>query len=267
MATEPKEYEISVRYIEDPEPWLEISEPEITLDSETSAIHSAVWRFEGVESLIEQGWSAAIKFKLLDNGPVPRYSGPFTNLCSTRNSVIACGNSGYRGTYSYRAVLEPPTSRAHPEADKPIRSERATIINQVDSKVSSTIKVYQHPDNSQVLLVRPEKVSLAAGQCLIWEVVQPPKDIPKWYPRLLFYSGPERRANLNRLYGPFTSLDTRNNSILAGGSGAAPGQYQYLFQMICVETGNVLGKSSGDPTIDDEGDPIPSIPSGEVRES
>ncbi len=240
---------VEVKLVETPSPRLIIVPAEITLGSDTSPIYSLLWNFLGADSWVADGWIAGIRFELDDGSATPSYSGPFTNLCSTGSTVIACGNNGGPGSYRYRAVLEPPPGLG----EKPIISGAAALDNEISEVRSGTIRVQPNPARPQELLVSPQDVSLVAGQCLLWEVLEAPADIPAWHPRLDFDGGPE---GMNPYFGPFTSLDIRNTSILgSGGASGEPRKYSYRFQMISVEDGSLLFESSPDPTIDDEGDP------------
>lgn len=243
-------YHITVRY-DSSDGSLKIEptkKKDLTLEPGTAAIHSLRWVFEGVDGLVEAGWAPSIRFFLGPKEKVPQYSGPFINLTRTTSSVIASGNAGKSGSFRYRAMLQPPSSSDLPE----IRSSEARLFNQVMEATPSVIRVRRCQQNKQVLLVEPEAVTCTAGQAILWEVIDSPTDIGKWYPRIAFVDGP---AGMNSHLGPFTSMDTRNESILASGSSGHTGQYKYLFQMVSVEDGRVRFESSPDPTIDDEGEP------------
>lgn len=216
-------------------------EPEsLELATDTSPIHSVAWTFKDVEDRVAAGWLVKIVFEPATSHPT-LYSGPFVSLSTTRARVIACGNAGILETFRYRAVLEPPAG------EQSYLSAAATIVNHVGEARQPVIEV-RSVDGGPELEVFPREVSLIAGQPLRWQVVEPPRAIGLWTPRLLFDSG-------HPYLGPFGSLDVADAEITAYGSGQKPSRYGYEFQMASVEGGNVLARSSPDPTIDDEGDP------------
>lgn len=226
---------------------------ELTLAADTSPIHSLVWKFEGIEGLVAAGWAPAIRFELAPEDKIPRYSGPFINLTRTTSSVVASGNTGQRGKYTYSAILKPPIGSLQPPTEialREIRSAHAHLFNKVPERTLAVVKVTI--PKTGLLQVEPENVTCTTGQSILWEVVNASEEFGMWYPRLLFIDGP---TGMNSHLGPFTSLDTRNQGILASGSAGQPGKYKYLFQMVSVESGEVRFQSSPDPIVDDEGDP------------
>jgi hypothetical protein len=232
---------------------LTVESEKLTLPADTSPIHSLVWFFDGVEPMVAAGWLPGIEFASEDE-KTTRYAGPFTNLCCTSSSVIACGNVGQSDTYRYRAVLKPAAGSGLQE----IRSEPAHLDNQVKEPTAAAIQVRRHPDHENLLQVSPQDVTLVTGQSILWEVDEELRDIPDWYPRLVFVDGP---VGMNSHCGPFASLDTRDQGILgAGSSGQGPTLYNYVFQMVNLEDNTVRFESSPDPTIDDEGDPPKTTP-------
>ncbi|MEM7354285.1 MAG: hypothetical protein AAF657_26000 [Acidobacteriota bacterium] len=224
------------------------SRSDLTLAPDTSPIHALRWSFQGVDGLVAAGWVPTIRFEHSPDKSVPEYSGPFINLTRTTSSVIASGIRGETGTYRYRAMLEPPIASKLPA----IRSSGARLFSQVTEPTPAVIKVWRSAEDSKLLLVEPEAVTCATGQTVLWKVIESEEEVRQWYPRLVFADGP---AGTSSHFGPFTSLDTRGDGILASGSAGHPGQYNYAFQMVSVEDGEVLFESSDDPTVDDQGDP------------
>ncbi len=220
----------------------------LILAANNPLIYSLVWDFEGIDGLVSAGWAPAIRFRLAPEKAISRYSGPFTHLTRTTTSVIACGNTGHEGKYAYRAVLEPPIESSL----RDIRTAEAHLFNQVPQRAEALVRVWFPADCEGLLQLEPEAVKYIAGQSILWEVIGAPEDLKEWYPRLVFADGP---GSMNSHFGPFASLDTRDQGILASGSIGQPGRYDYLFQMVNVEDGKVQFESSSDPTVDDEGNP------------
>jgi hypothetical protein len=238
------DYKIKVTYSDGQ---LTIEDPrDLELNEDTPTIHSAVWNFEGIDDLAAT-YHPGLEFEgpssVTEQG-TKLYSGPFIDLGHTPTSIIACGNNGKPGRFSYRAILEDPKSGSI------IRSaNQGKITNQVKGEKPAIIKVF-FVSEKEPLRVEPETVTLTSGQSLLWEVVEKPEDIAEWYPRLLFEEG-------NPYFGPFGTVTTRDKTILGtgSGSGSEPASYGYRFQMVSVEDGQVLFASSPDPIVDDEGDP------------
>lgn len=246
MATS---YHIKVRYEATTPPRLIIELDDLVLAPDTSPIHSGVWDFEGIDERVAEGWCPSIKFDL-DQDP-QQYSGPFTNLCATHAAVLGCGLNGARSKYAYRAVLEPPIG-----SGGAIFSEKAWLDSrQIAEAKAAVIRVSLDPTTEGLLRVEPEEVTLVDGQSILWEVVEAPQDIPQWYPRLAFSTAPPAPAGTNSHFGPFASLDVRDNTVLGSAYRSEEGPYGYRFQMVSVEDETVLFESSPDPTIDKEGDP------------
>ncbi len=245
------DHHILVTFESQPSPRLLLDErkSEHTLTNDTSPIHSLVWVFKGIEGLVAHGWTPAIHFEIDENRQPDLYSGPFINLCRTRSTVIACGNNGIDGEFRYRALLEPPADTGQ----SIVPSNAGLLKNEVLEARPAVIEV--HHTEGRRLVVQREQVSLCAGQSILWEVIEPPSQIPVWYPRIVFDidRGP---SETNPYFGPFGSIDTRDHSLLATGStDVATGKYHYRFQMVSVADHTVLLESSPDPTIDDQGDP------------
>ncbi len=220
----------------------------LILAANNPPIHSLVWEFDGTDGLVAAGWAPGIHFAPGPEDIVPRYSGPFINLTRTTSSVIASGNTGQGGKYTYQAVLKPPAKCGLRE----IRSGRARLFNEVPQRADAVVKVSLPAEGEeQLLTVEPEVVIYARGQSILWEV-EAAEGVREWYPRIVFDDGP---GNMNSHFGPFSSLDTRDQSILCSGSADQPGLYNYVFQMVSVKDGTVLFESSADPTVDDEGEP------------
>lgn len=228
---------------------LTIDDGDLTLSPDTTPIHSLVWTFEGIDGLVAAGWAPGIRFRP-GGSRTPRYAGPFSSLYHTGSAVIACGNTGEGGQYPYRAILDPPINSTLPK----IRSRRARIYNEVPRPADNVIRVTPVPGTEGLLRLEPETVTYDSGQSIAWRVEEAPEEIAQWYPRLVFADGP---GPMSSHFGPFTSLETRNDGVLGSGSKGQPGQYSYLFQMVSVEDGEVLFESTDDPTIDEEEDPEP----------
>ncbi len=232
---------------------LSIDEAETSLElTETmSAIHSLVWKFEGIEGLVAAGWAPGIDFLLPENSNEEGvYLGPFTDLCTTDAVVVAAGNTGQADAFSYRAVLRPPG-----QTGLKITSEPASLVNRM-AKAPAAIVVTREgsdPDANPALTLQPSDVTLWPGQSMTWEVMDPGLD-DEWLPRIVFHEGPEY-AFISSHFGPFATIETRKNGLLASGNRNQPGLYKYAFQMVSAEDGQVLIESTGDPTIDDQGDP------------
>jgi len=247
-----RSYSITVRY--NPTTGSLTIEParqsELILAANTPPIHSLCWSFLGVAGLVAAGWAPAIRFKLEPGEVEPRYCGPFTNLTCTTSSVIASGNTGKGGKYTYRAILQPPVGSALAE----IRTARACLFNQVPQPTVAVVRVSVPAGGVGPLQVEPQAVTYTSGQSILWQVDEAAfEDIGQWYPRLVFE---DRPGSVNSHFGPFASLDTRDRSILASGSSGGPaGPYGYRFQIVGFEDGKVHVESSPDPTVDDEGDP------------
>ncbi len=245
-----KSYQVTVRYnpIDGSLKIEPAARQDLTLAPDTSPIHSVRWSFAGAEGLVAAGWMPGIRFVFGPNNTVPQYPGPFMNLTCATSEVIASGNSGESGTYRYHAMLQPPIASGL----QAIRSSEARLFNQVMEPIPAVIRVAFPTGGRGLLQVEPEVVTCTRGQAILWEVFDAPRDLDPWFPRLVFQDGPE---GMNSRLGPFTSLDTRADGLLASGSAGRSGQYKYVFQIVNIEDNSVRFKSSPDPTIDDEGDP------------
>lgn len=223
----------------------------LRLPHDAPAIHSVVWDFVGVDRKVAEGWLPHLEFLPLHPGGLTPYSGPFLTLCRTAlaigTRIVSCGLNGVPGEYRYRAVLEAPP---HLES---ICSREARIESEIFEPRPKEIQVRRSPDDPNMLEVRPQDVSLIAGQPLEWRIEENLVLADRWYPRLLFSPSPYQPYH--PYLGPFTSLDVTQKSIVATGSGHQPGKYKYRFQLISWEDGTVKLESSPDPIIDDEGDP------------
>ena len=218
------------------------SQRDLVLTDETSSLHSAVWYFEGIEDLVAAGYYPSLEFEESESVTATMFSGPFIEMGRTPSSVIACGNDGIQKIYHYRATLIEQNS------GRVIRSQDlCSIDNQVSEQRPAVARVIFVAEN-EPLVVEPDTIRLVTGQSILWEVVEAPSEIADWYPRLDFSEG-------NPYFGPFTSLETRDKSLLGAGSGTDPRLYNYRFQMVSTDNDQVLFESSPDPELDDEGDP------------
>lgn len=224
---------------------LTVEQEQVTIaaPAEGDATPSVLWRFDGIDELLRQGYVAGIWFAESEYGP-------FTNLCNWPTEVAGCGNDGVSGTQRYEAVLVPPGGEAL------IQSQPCQLTNQVSVEQadgSPVVSVTVVDGDSPLLEVHPQSVGRLKGQSLIWRVVG---DVPVWlansYPRVVFSDGP---VGSSASFGPFEGWDRFEKTLIGAGQGGEPGVYSYRFQLVSFDDGRVVIQSSPDPTVDDRGEP------------
>lgn len=194
--------------------------------------------------------------------------GPFRSLRQVGNLIIGEGAGEGEGEtvegavgYLYRVVAARGFNLGWREPSAMVCSAAATLVCGPGEPQKVTVTVTPASDGKS-LEVAPRRVTLAGDEVIVWDFSA--LEMAGLGPRIRFYRfDPHAEAGqpANLHFGPFRSLfygsGTDVKGIMGAGNNEVRGIYYYEVSAVSVNSGTVLWLSSGDPTIDNRGDPAP----------
>ncbi len=194
-----------------------------------------------------------IDFLVGEDEKQPWALGPFLGLRQNQSYVISDGLRGGKRTYGYRLSLV--KQRASEDEPSEIVASTGDLALVKDTRRKTTgITIIVRPDGEGGLKVEPEQVERYSGDTVSW-VFKGIAESPTWLPRVEFYSVPEESRQLNRHFGPFTSLYQQEDQVIGSGTNGVVGDFGYVVQVVDATTGSPLRSAIVDPGVGDQGDP------------
>lgn len=211
-----------------------------------------LWSFQGVPS----GFTPFIEFLHAGGSTTPL--GPFGAVRLT-SAVVVGEEAGAAGTYTYRVLIARGFSDPWQEPAALLASAGATLICSEQALEPVTITVSQQSEGGP-LVVDPVAVVYGGDQAVVWSFDS--LNMAGLFPRVRFSrfdpaAGAGSLENLH--FGPFRSLYTVSRpdfvGVVGAGNNNVLGTYYYEVAAVEAASGRVLWVNSGDPGIDNRGDP------------
>lgn len=182
--------------------------------------------------------------------------GPFSGLRQSQSYAISDGLLGAANeVYLYRVALVRPGVSGESPDEVVAETEELTLVKEVaDESTGLTILVRPDPNDARNLTVEPEDVRIYSGDSVQW-VFKGMAQAPAWVPIVRFFSSPDGSRQLNRHFGPFTSICNEEDRVVATGNNRIMGDFGYVVETVDVATGKPLRSKIKDPGMGNDGDP------------
>lgn len=180
--------------------------------------------------------------------------GPFNGLRQSPSYLISDGLLGKAGmVYPYEISLVQSGTSAEQPSTVAATLGGLTLVKAAEGE-STGLKLVVTPQGDDGLRVEPEEATIYTGDSVRW-VFEGLEDEPSWLPRVEFYRAPEGSRQLNRHFGPFTSLSTQEAEVVGSGNNGVLGEFDYVVQTIDAATGEPFRSKIKDPGMGNDGDP------------